>query len=248
MSDLESHYRRLLRWYPRRWRARNEQVVIGMLLDQAENDGRMTPTVADRASLISGGLHERLLRAERPSALTVVALSAAVSFSFWYLVVITWAPGTVFAGTFGPFTNPAVITVGIFVVGLGCALAGRPRLARAVSALAALCAVALFALAVTRGWLGPGPVPTAVFVGLGIAGTVEATRKRDAVLLPLAVVLCALSVLALRIAAQTYPVVFLPQFWIAAVISVVAAAGATLIVAATIVRAASSLPAPRRHS
>lgn len=246
MSDLESQYRQLLRWYPRRWRARNEQAVIGVLLDQAENDGRKTPTVADRASLIGGGLHERLLRAERPSALTVVALSTAVAFSLWYLVVITWAPGTVFAGTFGPFTNPAVITVGIFVVALGCALAGRPRLARAVSALAALCAVILFALAVNRGWLGPGPVPTAVFVGLGIAGTVRATYRRDAVLLPLAVVLCALSVLALQIAAQTYPAVFLPQFWIAAVIGAAAGAGATLIVASTIARQLSTTAAAKQ--
>ena len=43
-TDLETSYRRMLRWYPRQWRSRNEDAVTGVLLDQAEHEARTAPS------------------------------------------------------------------------------------------------------------------------------------------------------------------------------------------------------------
>lgn len=40
----EAGYARLLRWYPRHWRERHGQALLGVMLDDAEHHGRARPT------------------------------------------------------------------------------------------------------------------------------------------------------------------------------------------------------------
>lgn len=59
MAD-ERRYRRLLRWYPRAWRERNGEVLLAVMLDEAERLGHARPTVGEQCSVIAHGLGARL--------------------------------------------------------------------------------------------------------------------------------------------------------------------------------------------
>ena len=60
MSQLERTYRNALHWYPHRWRAQHEEALLGILLDQAEEEGRTQMTTAERRNLTRHGLARRL--------------------------------------------------------------------------------------------------------------------------------------------------------------------------------------------
>ena len=90
MTTLERQYRLLLRAYPRRYRARRGEEIIGTLLDAAA-PGQRRPSRADVADLLGGGVRERLglnalpglangLRLAGPIALTITAGLAAGSW------------------------------------------------------------------------------------------------------------------------------------------------------------------------
>ncbi len=53
-------FRRLLRWYPRWWRERNGEVLLGTLLSDAQRRGLDRPSIAERASAFVHGLGLRL--------------------------------------------------------------------------------------------------------------------------------------------------------------------------------------------
>ena len=219
MSGLETRYGRLLRWYPRQWRARNEAVVLGMLLDQAHDTGRMTPSVADRASLIVGGLRERLKHLEP----AVVALTGSIAFLVWYLAIIAET-----------FAHPSLLTLGLMLGALVAVVARRPQLARVLAVLAALSAIALaFSLE------GPGPSVTVLVAGACLIAATRGLRRSDAIMLIAAMVLAVVSAESWRSVVILWPLFVIPHFWIAIVIGVAAAAGAILLTAATAVRRAS---------
>jgi len=67
-----SSYRRLLRWYPVRWRLTNGEVVLGTLEENAEALGRSRPTQGEAWSLRAHGLAERVT----PSVILVASGSA----------------------------------------------------------------------------------------------------------------------------------------------------------------------------
>ena len=50
----EQYYRRLLRWYPRSWRAHHGEVLLGIMLDEAEALGRSRPTVGGGTGWVCG--------------------------------------------------------------------------------------------------------------------------------------------------------------------------------------------------
>ncbi|MFC4117508.1 hypothetical protein [Nonomuraea zeae] len=68
MSELERHYRRLLRLYPRDHRARHEEEMLGVLMAAAE-PGRRRPHPQDVADLIGGAAAIRLRRPISPQSL-----------------------------------------------------------------------------------------------------------------------------------------------------------------------------------
>ena len=59
-DSLEQTYRNALRWYPKRWRDKNEDAVLGTLLDVADEDHRAIPVGGELANLRANGLGERL--------------------------------------------------------------------------------------------------------------------------------------------------------------------------------------------
>ena len=216
MSALEAQYRRLLRWYPPQWRARNESAVLGTLLDQAEGTSRTAPSVGDRVSLRLGGMRERL----RHPSLPVVALVAAIAFLVWYLAVVAQS-----------FAHPSLVTLGVLAIALVAASTGRAHLAGALSLAAALSAVALaFTVA------GPGPSATTLIAGLALIGAIGWLRRTELILLLTAIVLAVLSAEAWRSVAMLWPMAVLPQFWFTIAAAIATGAGAILLSAVAVAR------------
>ncbi|HEX4444426.1 MAG TPA: hypothetical protein VHZ81_12690 [Galbitalea sp.] len=58
-AKLVAEYRRLIRWYPKRWRAANGDALLGALLDHAEDEGRLSPSTAERSAIARAGLAQR---------------------------------------------------------------------------------------------------------------------------------------------------------------------------------------------
>ena len=72
-EHLERAYRRLLAWYPRKFRRENEQEILAVLMADAP-PGQRRPGLAEAADLIRSGLWLRLPRPSVPrSARTVQA-------------------------------------------------------------------------------------------------------------------------------------------------------------------------------
>lgn len=226
MSGIEAQYARLLRWYPRAWRARNEAAVLGALLDQSDDTGRMTPSAAERASLILGGLRTRL-RAVAPPAML---LTMAMAFLTWYLAVIEQS-----------FAHSSLVTLGVLALALGATIAELVQLARTLSVIAALSAVVL-----TVTGAGTGPSPATLLVVLILASLVPYLRRRDAVALAMAAFLAGYCSEEIRTAASTWPVVFAAEFWLALAIAMATGAGAVVLSAATVASRVSTRgePAP----
>ncbi len=57
---LRQRFERLLRWYPRRWRAQHGDVMLSTLLDEAERAGRSKPTPGEGGAAALHGIAARL--------------------------------------------------------------------------------------------------------------------------------------------------------------------------------------------
>ncbi|MFC7431344.1 MULTISPECIES: hypothetical protein [unclassified Agrococcus] len=79
MSPLERRLRDLLRWYPRSWRDEHGEVMVAMLLDDAEARGLAQPTGADAWSMRMHGVaaHASAASAAAFAALALVAILGA---------------------------------------------------------------------------------------------------------------------------------------------------------------------------
>lgn len=159
-------FRRLLRWYPAAWRRRNEDAVVGVLIDEAEAAGRSRPTPSDRRSLFLGGIRERFLAEGRPSRATLAAFATALAFSAFYVIVVSWSPGVTFAGTVGPFTNGTVVAVLLLLAAFISAVVNRAGASRAFAYLAALTEVGVWIVGSVVHGLGPTLSTALLFAGL----------------------------------------------------------------------------------
>lgn len=192
MNTLESRYRRALRWYPKTWRAANEDVVVSTLLDVAEAENRSAPTFRERLDLARNGVAARLgvyLPYWLRSGVASVALATGTAYAAIYFLFHTWAPWTQAAGGpeallayfhpelrfFGPFVNPGVVLCAIWALAFVLAVAGRTAWARAILVLSIAIAVAMPAVIASSGATMLGPTSTnlgflAVLALLGLAG------------------------------------------------------------------------------
>lgn len=146
MSALEQHHRAALRWYPAPWRARNEEVVLGTLLDKAEADGRTRPGPSERVNLAAHGIanHFRGLPSAIPSPIrnrtstAALAIGAAISLAATMQLEGPPARYIEFFGaepaTFGPFASPTVIVYIAWIIAFFAAIAGRATATRLVAA------------------------------------------------------------------------------------------------------------------
>ncbi|HEY6501165.1 MAG TPA: hypothetical protein VIZ20_17180 [Streptosporangiaceae bacterium] len=94
-ADLERRYRRLLAFYPRKFRAENSEEVLAVLLDCAQ-DGQTRPGRGATADLLKGALWMRL----RPPGTQPRALVVAVRLMLGCAVLEFVALLYVTAGTF----------------------------------------------------------------------------------------------------------------------------------------------------
>ena len=88
MSDLEGEYRKALSRYPRAWRRRHEDALIGVLLDNAEAEGRRYMSKTDRQDLALNG---RRLRVAHALPATFFAV-AALAMLFLVVMVLSGTP------------------------------------------------------------------------------------------------------------------------------------------------------------
>ncbi len=97
MSDfagLERRYRRLLSWYPRSFRSRYEQEVLGVLMTGAKENQRR-PGVAESVDVLRSALVMRLRRAgARPpvtirAAVQLMLVGAVVGAAAWVTCLLT---------------------------------------------------------------------------------------------------------------------------------------------------------------
>lgn len=129
----EEPFRRLLRWYPKLWRERNGDVLVGSMLDDADRQGRSLPTSEERRSAAFHGLGMRLdtrlaiglALAALASAGTAGALSTwltsalAAAGASWVIPLLTIAvsPALVMVGLValararGPVTEPRAVAL-----------------------------------------------------------------------------------------------------------------------------------------
>jgi hypothetical protein len=170
-EDLRLEYQRLLRWYPRAWKERNESVVLGTLLDAAQESGSEHPSDDDRRSLFRGAIAAHAVGSGRRSTVAVCALAAGVAFSLFYATMIGWDPVHHYAGYVGPFTNPSIIIGVLLALALVLALVKLTGLAHVVAMAAVIASVVIGLLAWQNAWLGPSQSAVIMFAGLALLGS-----------------------------------------------------------------------------
>ncbi|WP_025157609.1 hypothetical protein [Leifsonia aquatica] len=225
--ELETTYRRALRWYPATWRARNADALLSMLLDRAEGEGRSAPAPGELFDLAVHGMGARLeavLPRNVRSGAATLALGYGAVFSVFQLWTSWWAPlspGTAWlrsqapdVNTFGPFLSPGVVLTALWVLALALALTGATRSARVLLLVSAACAALLPTInAVVPGWDGPSTT-NLLFFGLSalIAASAPSRRGMLVIGLPAWILLFVGLAAANRMLIPDYP--YDRQFWI----------------------------------
>ena len=176
MTDARSHsFRQLLRWYPSGWRLRNEDAMVGIMLDHADDTGRDGPTLAERIGFATGGLRERLRFPARGRRGALVPWALAAALSAFYLTII-WSPSRRYDGFVGPFSNAGVITCALVLVGFLAALGSQRRVAVVLAVAAIAVEIVSVALSGIYSWMGPGVGTGVLFVGLLLLAIVPLRR------------------------------------------------------------------------
>ncbi|ROS54498.1 hypothetical protein [Frigoribacterium sp. PhB24] len=153
LRHLEERYRRVLRWYPGRWRRSNEEAIVGTLLDVAEAEGRERPRRAEMLDLAANGLAARVTAvfpAEAREQAASFALATGVAWSLVYFIVQDWMPWNPRAQAssldpFGPFASAGVLVTALWVSSAVLVLMNRSTAARVSTLGASLLAVVLIA-------------------------------------------------------------------------------------------------------
>jgi hypothetical protein len=178
--SAERRYRRLLRWYPEDWRREHEEVVLGMLLDDADAAGRDGPATGEAIGLVIGGIAQHTWRRNDRRRTTATALIVAAVLALLYAVTVTWSPSTAYAGYLGPFSNPTVLVASALAVAAGLALAGRTGAARLLAVASVAELVVLVVAAERSGWMGPGVGVLALLAPPALSGALPPKGVRGA--------------------------------------------------------------------
>jgi len=170
MSNIEDEYRRLLRWYPKSWRDKNEDVVVGSLLESARDNGQTHPTADDRRSIMFAGIRQRAIGTGRRSLVATIALGAGVAITGIYCGAASWDPGHSYNGFVGPFTNPSFIIGLLLAIAFALSIRRVTAAARFVATLAIATSVIIGVLAWSFGWQGPSAPAVVLFAAFGACG------------------------------------------------------------------------------
>lgn len=147
MAD-EQKYRKLLRWYPRPWRERNGDALLGVMLDDAERRGRTVPSWGERRSAFTHGVGTRL-----DAALAWRSAIVAVVLNSGGLLWIFAAPRELRAWVPDPAVQLIMTTAPVLLVISLAAVARERGILPDPHALLATVAGALAALAGSLAWV-----------------------------------------------------------------------------------------------
>jgi threonine/homoserine/homoserine lactone efflux protein len=190
---LEDRYRRILRLYPKAWRAEHEDDIVAVLLDAAGSD-RDTIAPADVFDLVRNAIVLRF-RAARPG----LVVSSAVLFSLAVISVLALGPGRSPRGVPVEFLVTSLIVVlipgtgvvytlshgigggrrrGVFAA-IGCTLGIVPHLAAAMVGLSGLMNAGATTFEVLR-WTGVGYLGLVGISMIRGGGSLQPSRERGA--------------------------------------------------------------------
>lgn len=144
----ERAFMRLLRWYPRAWRAENGAVLLDSLREDARRRGRTRPASADYRAAIVHGLGSRLTPGLALGS-SVAALALAAGSALAQNAVLTLAP----QGAPEVFIALAVVTIVVAPALLGVAIVGLLRHRSVLSDSRSLAVLALVPAALACAWL-----------------------------------------------------------------------------------------------
>ena len=147
MTD-EPRYRKLLRWYPKPWRERNGDALLGVLLDEAERCGRTGPSRGERWSAFAHGVGMRL-DAALAWRLAIIAIVMTACRVLWLFVAL-WEP----IAWISDLVVPQVVAAAPVLLVISLAAVARERgILPDPHALLATVAGALAALAGSLAWV-----------------------------------------------------------------------------------------------
>ena len=198
MTD-EPRYRKLLRWYPKPWRERNGDALLGVMLDEAERCGR-GPAWGERWSAFAHGVGMRL-DAALAWRLAIIAIVMTAGRVLWLFVAL-WEP----MAWISDLVVPQIVAAApvLLVIALVAAVRERGFLPEPHALLAA-CVGALASAAVSLAWVSwnigldaadahrsPGRPALRAVVAVRDTGDVECGehRHRWTVVSPVAIPTC----------------------------------------------------------
>ena len=172
MSDLEQTYRAALRWYPKDWRRRNEDAVLGTLLDGADDEKRHAPAAGELANLRGSAILTRLgplgrIPARVRDRTAALAFSMAGGIAIAALVALalqrpTLSPQFVrLLPSTGPFLGVGFIYWGVLMLALVAGLVGSKWIARGIAVASIVVAIVLRLSAANR-FLDHAPTTTTI--------------------------------------------------------------------------------------
>ena len=154
MSPLEGQYRAALRWYPTRWRSRNEDALVGTLLDAADAEKRSEPSHAEIRDLRVNGLRQRgldVLPGSVRSRASSLALGVGTALALVLFIGLEWAPWVPpsdrdnyhLAVAFGPFVSVGAVVDLLWIAAFVTGMVGH-RLLTNVALIASVVASSIF--------------------------------------------------------------------------------------------------------
>ena len=146
-------FQRLLRWYPASWRQANGDIFVGSLRDQADDERRSAPSVADGFSALVNGV---ALRLDARVAFWAALLAMGLGACAWILMLIGWSGASGPGGEVGMVLAdiaPALTLLGVVALFRERRLIAPPRaLVVLLTLLAALVLAALTQLSWAQGF------------------------------------------------------------------------------------------------
>lgn len=189
---LDSRYRMLMKMYPALWRTRNEDAVVGTLLDAAEAESRTRPSrgeIVDLAVHAAAAHVDRVLPAGARDAVASVSLGAGIAYVLVYVFMHTWAPlarhtsdvAAAHPHLLGLNTGAVLLVVWLGLVASTAAGARRTRAVCLVTALVVPSALSLVGMLepVLR---APSTTHLVLVTLLAVSASLGAPRRRVAVI------------------------------------------------------------------
>jgi len=174
MSDLEARYRDVLRWYPKAWRRRNEDAVLGTLLDRADDEKRQTPAAGELANLRGSAILAHLgplgrIPAPVRDRTAALAFSMVGGIAIAALVALAVQKSTLppqwvkLVPATGPFLGVGFIYYGVLILALAAGLIGLKWVARGL-ALASIAVAVVLRLSPANRFLDHAPTATTIIL------------------------------------------------------------------------------------